>query len=270
MTSEPESQREERQEGHKPRQPSKSMVICVIRAIKCRFNCAERQNKKPETAHQINERMMARWTRRVGVFTAALVFVAIVTGVIFWRQLGVMQGQLDEAKKQRLITIAQTRANLQRDVSVNAITQDKKLANAGESIGGFAISPYWTNVGSTDALDYRGWFDIRAFDIGPKVPRQITSKDCPPIVTPDPFPDGNVIIHGGRSIQLAKSLSFEDAAAAVGDKASKFTLMWGHVEYRDIYFPETPLHSDDWCVSVSPNDLQRGLFSFIILSEKVN
>ena len=38
---------------------------------------------------------MARWTRRVGIFTAALVAVGIVTGVVFWRQLGVMQSQLD-------------------------------------------------------------------------------------------------------------------------------------------------------------------------------
>jgi hypothetical protein len=41
---------------------------------------------------------MARWTRRVGIFTAALGAVAVITAVIFGKQLGVMQGQLDEMK----------------------------------------------------------------------------------------------------------------------------------------------------------------------------
>jgi hypothetical protein len=51
-----------------------------------------------ETPHQRNERTMARWTRCVGLFTLALVVVGIGTAIIFWRQLNVMQGQLDEEK----------------------------------------------------------------------------------------------------------------------------------------------------------------------------
>src|SRR5216684_2572077 len=38
---------------------------------------------------------MARWTRRVGQFTLFLAVVGLLTAVIFWRQLNVMQGQLD-------------------------------------------------------------------------------------------------------------------------------------------------------------------------------
>src|SRR5665213_143508 len=71
------------------------------------------------TPHQINERMMALWTRRVGLFAGATVLVGVITGIIFWRQLNVMQGQLDEATKQRLMTIAQIRATLQRDNRVD-------------------------------------------------------------------------------------------------------------------------------------------------------
>ncbi len=43
---------------------------------------------------------MARWTRRVGWFTGALVVVSVVTAWIFKGQLNVMQVQFDEIKKQ--------------------------------------------------------------------------------------------------------------------------------------------------------------------------
>jgi hypothetical protein len=185
------------------------------------------------------------------------------------QQIGIMQSQLNEMKSQRIITIAQTRANLRRDTSVHALTEGRKPANTGEKIIGFEFSPYWNNAGNTDAIDYRGWFNLRAFGIGPKIPRALSDKDCPPIAAPDPLPEGKVILRDASVIQLAQFLSVEDAIAATDPSDSKYILMWGHMEYRDIYFPETPPHSDDWCVSVAPNDLQRALFSFIVLSEKI-
>jgi hypothetical protein len=54
-----------------------------------------REIQTPDRDHPINERMMARWTRNVGLLTGALVLVGVVTAIIFWRQLNVMQGQLD-------------------------------------------------------------------------------------------------------------------------------------------------------------------------------
>jgi hypothetical protein len=56
--------------------------------------------KKKNGEHQIYERMMARWTRNVGWFTGLLVVVGVVTACIFWRQLNVMQGQLDTTQSE--------------------------------------------------------------------------------------------------------------------------------------------------------------------------
>jgi hypothetical protein len=38
----------------------------------------------PDTSHQINEKMMARWTRKVGWFTGALVIVGLLTAYILY------------------------------------------------------------------------------------------------------------------------------------------------------------------------------------------
>jgi hypothetical protein len=91
-----------------------------------------------------------------------------------------MQGQLDEMKAQRLINIANSRANLVRKISVRATTEGGILAYVGESIIGFQINPDWQNHRSTKARAFRAWFDLKAFDIGPTRPQKLTDKDCPP------------------------------------------------------------------------------------------
>lgn len=48
--------------------------------------------------HWANERALVRWTKVVGFLTGGLVFVGAVTGYIFWQQLRVMQGQLNEMR----------------------------------------------------------------------------------------------------------------------------------------------------------------------------
>ena len=56
---------------------------------------------KPRGQQEKTDRdlIMARWTGVVGIFTAALAVISLVTAVIFWRQLSVMQGQLDITKR---------------------------------------------------------------------------------------------------------------------------------------------------------------------------
>src|SRR5260370_42540302 len=41
---------------------------------------------------------MVRWTATVAFLTGGLVFVGVITAIIFYRQLFVMQGQLDEMR----------------------------------------------------------------------------------------------------------------------------------------------------------------------------
>jgi hypothetical protein len=167
------------------------------------------------------------------------------------------------------MNIAQNRANPVRDFSAHAVTQGQKLADIGEPIVGFELSPYWDNRGGTEARGFRGWFDIKTFNIGAVRPRKLSSKDCPPATAPDPLPGEMVITSGRGETLLAKFLSISDAQASTGDGASKFILMWGHAEWKDIFFPETPNHSDDWCVSVAPNDLQRAQFSYINVIDRL-
>ena len=66
-------------------------------------------------------------------------------------------------------------------------------------------------------------------------------------------------------MQISKFLSVDDANAVVAN--TKYILMWGHIEYEDI-FPDTSLHHYDWCVAVIPNDIARAIFSFPILKNE--
>jgi hypothetical protein len=99
MVGKPECNADESQERHPPPPSRKPVIVRIYRAFIRRKNSRRCSSEKEETPHQINERMMAQWTRRVGWFTGALVMVGIVTACIFWRQLTVMQGQLDEMEK---------------------------------------------------------------------------------------------------------------------------------------------------------------------------
>jgi hypothetical protein len=175
-----------------------------------------------------------------------------------------IKGQLEEMRGQRLLTIAQLRANLSReDPSVNAYGEDDKIAHVGDKIAGFAISPVWRNVGSTNAKDVRSWFELKVFDIPSSVPKKLSGADCPPLVPPDPLPQPTVMPQGGGIVQLAKRLSLQEINR-IGKDA--YALMWGHVEYRD-EFPDTPLHFDDWCVGIDPSDVRGARFSFPIIRE---
>jgi hypothetical protein len=103
MSSAPKSGDEEGQKRHRP--PKKASVVRVLRALKRRYHARERGNQKD---HKTNERMMARWTRNVGLFTLALVFIGIITAVIFKRQLDTMQGQLNAMEADQRPWIATT------------------------------------------------------------------------------------------------------------------------------------------------------------------
>jgi hypothetical protein len=158
MTSEPESQRESGQEAQRaPRKPRQSVVLCIVRAIKRCRNGSESQNKKPETAHQKNERMMAEWTRRVGKFTLALVGVSIVTAIIFWRQQVVMQKQLnemvDEQRPWISVKITGTASLLQNVDGDLRLHVNYHLDNVGK-LPATRVFFYATIVPETNAADF--------------------------------------------------------------------------------------------------------------------
>jgi hypothetical protein len=96
MIGNPERQSQETQKRQPPK--TRSVIVRIFRALKRYEN---RRRRRAKSQHQVNERVMARWTRHVGLFTGALVAVCIVTAVIFWHQLNVMQGQLDSMESEQ-------------------------------------------------------------------------------------------------------------------------------------------------------------------------
>jgi len=183
-------------------------------------------------------------------------------------QLSIMQGQLEEMKSQRLVTIAQLRANLRREQPiVNPIGEGGKLIVTGEKLLGWEISPVWINAGSTSAQDFRGWFEIRTVDFA--VGKKIGPSDCPmPTIPEDYSPFGGTIIaQGGTFLQLSKRLSIEDATKAMNNPMAIF--MMGHIEYKDA-FPDTQMHRDDWCVSIIPADIPRSRFTFLTIRDRAD
>lgn len=229
--------------------------------------------KKSEIEKRISESWKTKLKDPVTLFTGVLAIVAIFqlialnsTDTATNKLAESALGQLNEMKAQRLLSIAQQRAKLRRESPViTAITEGGKLAEAGKRIVSWAISPHWKNVGSTDAQGYLGWFDIKTFDV--TAPKSIGADDCPDSPIPNPLPEPEVIAQGGEFSQLAKMVPVEDLVAA--NQGTKYILMFGHIEYRDI-FPDTPTHHDDWCVVLLPNDIGRTIMSVPNLRQRVD
>jgi hypothetical protein len=76
------------------------------------------------TEHEKNESVMARWSRNVGLLTVIIVVVNVVTAIIMWRQMDVMQGQLDESKTATQITQMQLKANLTKFAGVRCASSE--------------------------------------------------------------------------------------------------------------------------------------------------
>src|ERR1700738_521943 len=96
MVSEPRGDGKSPQEREPPTR--RQIIIRIFRGLK-RYEHRRRRRTKQEKSDR--DLIMARWTRRGGIFTAALVAVGVVTGGIFWRQLAVMRGQLGVMEAQQ-------------------------------------------------------------------------------------------------------------------------------------------------------------------------
>jgi hypothetical protein len=149
MVSEPGSQGESREKREPPNR--RPIIIRIFRGLK-RHEHRRRRRAQQEKSNR--DLIMARWTRRVGIFTAALVAVGVVTGVIFWRQLNVMQGQLDELRAGSAQTARASRPYLLFEPI--AMT----FAPTPEQFGSPAVPPArsfvaifkFTNYGATPAM----------------------------------------------------------------------------------------------------------------------
>jgi hypothetical protein len=89
MVGEETSKPNEEVKRHPP--PKPALVIRVLRALKRHYHRSRPKLGKSETEHTRNERVMALWTRRVGIFTFFLFVISAATADIFYRQLAVMR-----------------------------------------------------------------------------------------------------------------------------------------------------------------------------------
>jgi hypothetical protein len=150
MVSEPPSQSEETGKRNPP--PRRPAIVRIFRALK-RYEDHRRRRREKEASE--TDLIMARWTRRVGLFTLALVGVGIVTGGIFLRQLNVMQDQLDEMRDEQrpwlvISNISVSQIKFDQSSSVD-ITFTYTLKNLGKSPATI-VRPRYQTLDSVDFI----------------------------------------------------------------------------------------------------------------------
>jgi len=106
----------ERNEGRDWQPPKKPpLIIRVFRHLKRRNNRRRAQQKK-ETDQQRNERLIANWTRRVGIWTIVVAIAAILSDVIFFNQLRAMWDANQDTRK--VANAAKESADTARDALI--------------------------------------------------------------------------------------------------------------------------------------------------------
>jgi hypothetical protein len=201
----------------------------------------------------------------IGIWGAAAVgLIAILWSA--WdssQQRGIMQGQLNEATKQRLMTVAQQRADLAQEVpSIVLLKADGKPVQGGDTATDVAVSPIWKNVGSTDAVQYIAWFDLRYVAITPKKP--LLPSDCPRLPIPNPQAETTIIRPGEEKMVFAKKLPVTTFLNAANNQG--YLMMTGRAKFRDA-FPGTPLHHRYFCEVIIPNDIVHRIWSLPEIAE---
>jgi hypothetical protein len=164
--------------------------------------------------------------------------VGAITGYIFWRQLSVMQGQLDEMQTASTLTKAQLRANIR----VLQFTQARNV-----QLQGWEIAVIWHNSGNTNADEFGQWNSVRRFE--PDVPADFDLSrpyDASASIT-RLTAGANTPIQG-----FPVFISNEDIQRAVSGIGVVY--MWGHADYRDV-FPKSDIHHTHYCTAILIGDL---------------
>jgi hypothetical protein len=248
-------------------------------------NNSERDQETAE--EKLFARRQATRTTRATVITAVATVViaaaslltfgaAVLQYWVFKGQLGEMQStgrqmdaQIAEMKAQRLLTVAQLRANMRRDaITIQPLDERGKIIEPGTTMpAAWNISPHWTNVGGTEARNYKGWFDIIIGPVAPVINNRYVPK-CPNLTVPDPLLHPRTVVgRDGGTTHLAKQLKKEDALKAIEPRPTAFIYIVGHIEYADI-FPDSSPHHNDWCVVALPVDIEKSIFSFVNIAEE--
>ena len=114
-------------EQNKGRKPSgQTPIFGIFRDIYQRHRGAKRKKEKEYTFHQENERTVANWSRRVGLFTLFLVLFSGLGNWIIYGQLQEMRSSSEDTKA--LVKAAQDSAEAAQDaVAVSKDTAQRQL-----------------------------------------------------------------------------------------------------------------------------------------------
>jgi hypothetical protein len=256
MVSEPGGNGKPAQEGKPPNR--RPIIIRIFRGLK-RYEHRRRRRAQQEKSDR--DLIMARWTRRVGIFTAALVAVSIATAGIFWRQLNVMQGQLDEMQNASGLTQESNKINreaftaVQRAfISVSGI--DVRRGLPGRYIGGTPEYKFWVmlpkieNSGTTSTRNLR-WAIRTVIELDPNktLPQAIGESERTEPIRNEQWNYGVLGPKAAMTLDYAARTGIkDDQISGIGRGLFRF-LFTGVILYKDV-FSGTAEHVTKFCYAM--------------------
>jgi hypothetical protein len=156
----------EQNKGCKP--PRKPAIFGIFRDLYQRHRGDKRKKEKEYTFHQENERTMANWSRRVGLFTFILAATSIFGNWVIWKQLKEMQSSGEDTKA--LVKAAQDSAKAAQDAVAAARENSQRQLRAYIAIeaidctlkdGKARIRVALRNSGQTPAYDVQTEINVQ-------------------------------------------------------------------------------------------------------------
>jgi hypothetical protein len=202
-----------------------------------------------------------RASRRTAYATIAMAIFTMAIFVVGVFQYLVTNGQLVEMRDQSTLTRQQLRARIRLEFAQLA-GSDK----SDKAIDLWGITPNWQNGGNTEANNFSGWVSKQLFV--PDAARDFDFRRRPPVAeeaVPSTITQGSGIQQGTRVVSQDE---MEKASAGAGN-----LIIWGYVEYTDVFFPTTNWHHVYYCnkavpYSVGPPNMFA--FSFPLYRKECN
>jgi hypothetical protein len=166
---------------------------------------------------------------------AALVGIGYLQWTVYRTQARIMTGQLIEMQTTSALTRSQTAAKLKLSFDFRADVVDNEITI-------WRITPGWTNGGQSDAKDFSGWDAIRGLTAEEE--KTFDYKSPASAGTPIAFGPGEAISQATRILNRAQA----DSAF----RGEVKMILWGYVEWKDIFFPISPQHYKYWCFKLNP------------------
>lgn len=195
-------------------------------------------------------------------FTAALFVVGVIAACIYYGQLKVMRGQLDEMTTQQRDTEALLRARLvYTDPRMTPYdVHNRPVSKSSPNIVRWGVSPGWKDLANTGAQDVNSAYVLKFLPNKGRFNVREIQQECPPILKNAPIPGAPPIFRGEPVIVPGKSLPIGVAEAA--NISRKVIIFSFQANYRDIFNKK---HLSYVCVWINVLDARNSQFSFVRL-----